>query len=1041
MPHRYIKMPVVINSCHQLHAFADSAASLSLISLNAVQTLKLHMDTTLTTSFNQLSGTLSSIGRCSFTLTIGSRTRTVTVDVSPELEYPFLLGMEIGEAFGLVLDLQSKHAYLKHPFNSQQVPRINTISHPDGYLPSGGTHFLPSPKLQTLLNEFNGVFAKSDDDLGTINIAKHKIRTTHNNPIYKRSFRLSLKDHDVIRTQARKLLSQNRIRPSVSPYNFPVFTVPKKDGGKRMVLDYQAINAVTVDDRQPLPLVQDVIDRLSNKKFFSVLDIAWGFWQVPMDPEDIPKTAFSTLDGHYEWVCMPMGLKGAPATFQRIIQIALGDLLFECSINYMDDVIVYSDTLDDHLNHLRQVLIRLQNAGVKLKMSKCLFLQKQVEYLGFLLSYNKVTPAPSKIDAIRNFVRPNCKRDVQRFLGLCNYLRRHIPNYTEKGHHLMGLTGDKPFVWTPDCEKNFEKLKSALTSDSCLSIYNPKLTTELHTDASKVGIGGMLVQWETPPDSVTDLATPEGDHQKQSKSPRTTKSATNCHVIAYFSQKLSEQQGRWNATELEAFAVKESCLHFKHYLSNGPFTIYTDHSALTWAKDNPQNKAKLHRWFSELSEFDYKIVHRKGRLNQHVDALSRAPSDTPRCPPSPSGQGLDGHNSVMLVAPNPITRGTLVESQSQLDLSSIKKPIMKDGVWCVDIKGHLRTVVPPDLRPTVLEHYHNDYGHPGTNKTLLLVRHHFWWPNYTLDVAKWVKECESCILVKSRNQPTPGPLVPLQAATQPFERFGIDTIILGRSAAATAKKVIINFVDHFSRFVWSFACKDNSTNCLINCLDTIIKASGRKPSLVVTDQGKNYVSKDFRKWLENHDIKWRVSSPYHPQTNGMVEKMNHSLVVRLRIKCHEKKNLKWSSHLPDVVSELNATPHEITGFSAEYLMYGNGQPCDFNGTSIPLEQARALALKRTQDFQEAMKEKYDRKHRILELHPGDLVVEEVAANHPDLKKLDPRFKGHLQVVSQKGPNTYLLLNMDTGKEQIMNTSRLRLLKRTEMDSSIQTSGE
>lgn len=1027
MPSSFVSFPVTIDSWFRVHAFVDSGATISLISSTLVNESKLALDTSSKTTFNQLLGNLHSIGRCHFTLTIGSRSMPVTVDVIEGLSYPFLLGLDISSRFGIITDLATGHAYLK-----EQQPITDTtkiLQQPSQ--PTAVSVTTTGPPVQGFLKHifktYDSVFAQSDSDLGTITVSQHKIPTIHDRPINKPSFRQSLKYHDIVRNKVKHLDGQGQVRPSVSPYNSPVFLVPKKDGSMRMVLDYRAINAITIDNRQPLPLVQDVMDRLRNKRIFSVLDIAWGFWQIPMAPEDIAKTAFSTIDGHYEWVCMPMGLKGAPATFQRVIQTVLGDLLFNCVINYMDDLIIYSDTESDHMIHLEKVLGTLQKAGVKLKKSKCFFFQEQVEYLGFLISHNTIKPSPSKIDAVKKFPRPQTKRDVQRFLGLCNYLRRHIPNYTEKGHHLMALTGDKPFLWTPQCEENFEELKAALSSESCLAIYDPNLVTELHTDASKVGIGAMLIQRNQSRVEESDTCT--SNHCGSDTKP-----------IAYYSLKLSDAQSRWSATELEAFAVKEACLHFKPYLSNGHFTIFTDHAALTWAKKNPQNKGKLHRWFIELSEFDYTIVHRKGKLNQHVDALSRAPSDTEWSPVSPSGQGLDTTNEVLLVAPNPITRQTIIENQSTFDISSIRHPIQKDGVWHVEVNGHLRVIVPPDLRQQILEHFHDDYGHPGTGKTLLLLRNHFWWPNYTQDTSTYVKACQSCILVKSRNHPTAGPLVPLESPTQPFEIFGIDTIILGRSAASTAKKVIINFVDHFSRFVFAFACKDNSSATLINCLDTIIKATGKKPSCVVTDQGTNYVSKQFRRYLDDKSIKWKVSSSYHPQTNGMVEKMNHTLIVRLRIKCYNRKNLKWSSLLPDVVSELNATPHEVTKFSPEYLMYGTGQPCDFDGNRIPLEEARTLAFQRTKAFQQQRKESYDRKHHPLILDPGDLVVVETAGNHPDLKKLDPRFNGQYEIVTKTGPNTYKLRDLVTGNQQIFNSSRLRLLKK-HCDAQILTRGE
>lgn len=244
-----------------------------------------------------------------------------------------------------------------------------------------------------------------------------------------------------------------------------------------------------------------------------------------------------------------------------------------------------------------------------------------------------------------------------------------------------------------------------------------------------------------------------------------------------------------------------------------------------------------------------------------------------------------------------------------------------------------------------MEHFHDDHGHPGTPATLRLIREWFWWPGYTNDIMEYIRTCKVCQSVKSRNHPTAGPLLPLEPPDGPFERLGVDTIVLGRSARATRAKVIINFVDHFTRFFWSFPCSNNSSTCLIQSLTTIVRTMGKSPKVIVTDQGKNYVSSDFRRYLTDHGIQWRVSTLYRPQTNGLVEKMNHTLIVRLRIKCLGKPNLKWSTHIPQIVNEINSTPHEVTGFAPEYLMFG------WPAHHTPVEEARKLARERTINFQ------------------------------------------------------------------------------------------
>ena len=405
---KFIKFPVSINGWFRTHAFVDTGATLSLMSLHTAQQAKLRINTKTRTSLSQITGYTASIGRTTLRLTIGSITKQVAIDVMESFRYPLLLGMDIGAEFQIIADLGSRRAFLK---GSPQTALTTTHQSPEGSASTlqGAASFSPEPmnpspgpttfslgpanqivgldkgsesypaKFNEVLNRHSTLFAQSNNDLGLITVAKHRIRTADQNPIYTRPFRFSIKENDEIRRQVHELIQQRRVRPSVSPYNSPVFMVKKKDGGQRMVLDYSKLNNVTISDRHPLPLIQEVLDRLQGKRVFSVLDIAWGFWQVAMDPEDIQKTAFSTSDGHYEWICMPMGLKGAPATFQRIIQTVLGDLLYTCVINYLDDLIIYSNNDTDHLEHLNRVFDRLKQHGVKLKKEKCSFFRSSVE--------------------------------------------------------------------------------------------------------------------------------------------------------------------------------------------------------------------------------------------------------------------------------------------------------------------------------------------------------------------------------------------------------------------------------------------------------------------------------------------------------------------------------------------------------------------------------------------------------------------------------------------------------------------------------------
>ena len=392
------------------------------------------------------------------------------------------------------------------------------------------------------------------------------------------------------------LLDKQLIRQSVSPWAFPVTCVPKKDGGQRMVVDYRKLNIITIDDQMPIPNINHILDRMSGAKYFSTLDIAWGFWHIEMDPASIEKTAFVTNEGHYEWLVMPFGLSNAPRTFQRIIQQTLGNLLYNGCINYQDDIIIYSKTFDEHMRLLSDIFQRMRQNNIKLKLAKCSFAKESIDYLGHTIRYNSVAPSTRKVEAVHNFPVPTTVTEVRRFLGLAGYMRRFIKSFSSIAAPLTDLLKkERDFKWTNEHQTAFETLKTALTSAPVLAIYDNSRPCNLYTDASKLGIGAVLTQGE------------KGDERP----------------IAYFSQRMNHQQANYSASELECFAVVRAIDHFEVYLDK-PFKLYTDHSALKWLFNHRKPTGKLFRWSIALSAKSFEIIHRPGSTLAHADALSRA---------------------------------------------------------------------------------------------------------------------------------------------------------------------------------------------------------------------------------------------------------------------------------------------------------------------------------------------------------------------------------------------------------------------------------
>jgi len=352
-------------------------------------------------------------------------------------------------------------------------------------------------RLTDVVQKHSRIFSRDSMDIGKVEIEQHKIRLTNNVPIRRAFYRCSHADNEEIESQLQDLLEHKLIRPSTSPYAFPVVLARKKDDSKkRLCIDYRPLNNVTVSDPEPIPRIDDVLDELQDARFFTTLDITSGYWHVPVHPDDIEKTAFVTKGGHYEWTVMPFGLKNAPSTFQRIIKaIIQKHNLQSCAKNYFDDIIIRSSNYEKHLEDIHRVLTALEMEGVKLKLKKCRFAQPSVTFLGHTVSHNSVMPSDDNVKAIAQMQPPTNVKQVQRFLGAVNVYGKFIPNHAQIRKPLTDLLKkDTVFCWTQDCQNAFESLKQALIARPVLTIFDPKKPRVLYRDASSIGVGALLKQ-------------------------------------------------------------------------------------------------------------------------------------------------------------------------------------------------------------------------------------------------------------------------------------------------------------------------------------------------------------------------------------------------------------------------------------------------------------------------------------------------------------------------------------------------------------------
>ena len=479
--------------------------------------------------------------------------------------------------------------------------------------------------LQEFLERNKEVFAKDKNDLGKTGIIKHNIDIGNAKPIKQRAYTPTQQDKRIIKEEVEKMLKRGITRKSKSPWASPVVIVNKKNGEKRFCIDYRKLNKETKKDNHPLPRIDDMLDRFQGSNWFTTIDLASGYWQVEMEEEDKEKTAFITYEGLYEYNVMPFGLCNAPATFQRLMHIVLGDLIYTKAPVYLDDVNIHSKTFDQHLEDLQEVFDKIREANLKIRLDKCHFCDQEIKFLGYIVGKNGIKTDEEKIKKVKEFPRPTTIGELKAFLGLASYYRRFIEGFSRAAKPLLKLTEGIKYEkikkkqginvgpakkinklinsknitkeWGKEQEEAFQLLKEKLITAPILIYPNFEEPYRLYTDASGLALGAVLQQ--------------KGKNGKEG-------------VIAYASKSLTKAEQNYSTTELECLAVIWAAEKFRHYLLGGKgFTIITDHYALKWLKSQ-EIKGRRGRWIIKLQKYEpYEIEYKEGKKHGNADAMSR----------------------------------------------------------------------------------------------------------------------------------------------------------------------------------------------------------------------------------------------------------------------------------------------------------------------------------------------------------------------------------------------------------------------------------
>lgn len=892
--------------------------------------------------------------------------------------------------------------------------------------------------LEQLLEKYSNAFSSGPDDMGRTNLIQHRIDIGENDPVRLGLRRIPHEQIPVLKAEVDKLQRMGAIEPSTSPFASPTILVKKKDGTMRLCIDYRKLNAITKKDAHPLPRIEDIFDTLSGSKYFTTLDLAMGYHQVEMHPDDREKTAFSTPFGLFQYNVMPFGLATAPATFMRLMTIVFRGMLYNTCLAYLDDIIIFGRTFTEHLDRLAAVLKRVESASLKLKPSKCAFGKKSVSFLGHIISDKGISTDPEKLKKIQEWPALRRVDDVRSFLGYATYYRKFIPSFAHIAHPLNKLLQkDQIFQWSPACEEAFQTLKKAFCEIVTLAYPNFAVPFIVDTDASDFGIGAVLSQ---------------------------KNSANIEQPIAYYSRSLSKSERKYAVTRKEMLALVDALKHFRCYLLGKKFLVRTDHSALQWLRTFKEPVGQVARWIEQLAEYNFDIVHRAGKQHANADALSRYPSTVVSISegekwlhPSIQAefrkqQARDTITSTIITWLRKATRpdnnemeGTNRELRyywARFDELTLEDGIL--GILETNESGSstcFRAIVPKSARQEILELVHGSAagGHFGTQKTLDKLKQRFYWIDMIRDVHDWCTKCPICNRHKTskRNR---APMQPIYTG-EPFERVAMD-VIGPLPRTARGNRFILTIVDHFTKHVEAYALPDQEAATVARTfLNEFISRFGT-PYVIHTDQGPNFESNLFKELCKMLGISKTRTSPYHPQCDGQVERMNRTIIELLALNVQNPTD-NWDINLGISLMPYRSAVQSSTGFTPYYLLFGKEMrlPLDLMYRPPNIERSRSDYIQETREAllrayeiarenlnlaHERQKDYYDRRTQGTRFKPGDSVW----LWSPVLQKgVAPKFHepwtGPFKVVKRLSDVTYEIRDLARKTNKVVHFDRLK----------------
>ena len=932
---------------------------------------------------------ISCFGSVEKTLTFGSKTYTFEFVVADVKNH--ILGADfLAENYlapnhrdGSLIDLSSFHTIPAEVARGQAPTHMTFVNE------------VTNPYYQ-LLDQYPDVLTPSF----TLKEVKHGIRhhiPTEGFPVQFRARRLNPEKLAVAKEELGKLEKLGICYRGKSEWASPLMVTTKPDGGWRVCGDYRRLNSMTPDDRYPVRTLQDFTSELHGKKFFSKIDLLKGYHQIPVAEQDICKTAVITPFGLFIFPRTPFGLKNAGQDFQRLMDQIFGDV--PRVFVYIDDILVASETEQEHLADLKVVLDSLRENGLVTNRKKCVLGQSSLEFLGYLVDSNGISPLPERVETIRKFERPTSVKELQRFLGMVNYYRKFIPRAAHHLHHLFDALKGKPkdLVWDEGCDISFEATKKALAQATLL--HHPKSGAHLAltTDASQFAVGGVLEQWGN----------------------------RGWEPLAFYSSKLNDAQQTWPPYDRELLGAFKSVRHFRPMLEGRPFTLFTDHLSLVPSiskKTDPQTTRQAYQ-LSAVAEYTTDFRYIQGKQNVVADSLSRptgmenapqlnavsyqdsdqsslssessasaaarqrssaalaieeapdgnqaaattaplassslssscsSPGEAMEASPPSSSASLSLSSSSSSSSSTTSPQERAVKQEAQEDLNCLINSIQQMNIdleemardqamdpdfrrisadartglqlravhlgtrkLIVDVSnGPARPFVPFSWRKRVFEVMHG-LGHPGIERTRQTVAEKFVWPSLRQDVTKWARECLHCQRSKILRHTAP-PIGDFQVPEKRFEHLNLDLVTMTPS---NGYRYLLTIVDRFSRWPVAIPIKDMSVETILDAFAHGWVANFGVPSSITTDRGSQFLSAAWGQLMQVWGIKTHTTTAYHPEANGLVERLHRRLKEAL-LACSHDHPEEWFWKLPSVLLSLRTTLKPDLGTTPAELLFG-----------------------------------------------------------------------------------------------------------------------